>query len=216
MLNLIPIIIGYLLGAIPFGLLISRLFGIRDIRMVGSGNIGATNVWRMAGATPALLVFMADIGKGIAAVWLASAIASNSDITEYLKLASGLAAVLGHIFPIYLRFKGGKGVNTALGVMITLLPLETIVALMVFILTVAISRYISLGSILASMAFFVIIIVEKIILVKYIHPIYIPTSLLLMILIIFTHRSNIIRLLQGNENRFSFHSSKESRAGNND
>jgi acyl phosphate:glycerol-3-phosphate acyltransferase len=199
------ILIGYLIGSIPFGLLIARVFGVPDIRKVGSGNIGATNVWRVAGRFPGILVMIGDIGKGVAAVLVAAIILPPTDLTEYFKLASGLAAIMGHIFPLFLRFKGGKGVNTALGVMVTLLPVESIIALAIFILVVIISRYISLGSILASFSFFLVVLLEWALNLDYVHPIYVPVSFLLAVLIIMTHRANIKRLLNGSESRFQLH-----------
>jgi glycerol-3-phosphate acyltransferase PlsY len=205
MYHVAAILIGYLIGSIPFGLLIARVFGIPDIRKVGSGNIGATNVWRVAGRIPGILVMIGDVGKGVASVLVAAIILPPADLTEYFKLASGLAAILGHIFPLFLRFNGGKGVDTALGMMATLLPVETIIALAIFIIVVTISRYISLGSILASFSFFLVVLLEWVINLDYVHPIYIPVSFLLAVMIIMTHRGNIKRLLNGSESRFQLH-----------
>ncbi len=214
MLGILGIPIGYLLGSIPFGYLISKLFGVKDIRTIGSGNIGATNVWRAAGPLAGMLVLIGDVGKGIVAVIIASLLSPASDTAEYFKLLSGLAAIGGHIFPIFLNFKGGKGVNTALGIMLLLLPQETLLALAVFIIVVAISKYISLGSMIAGVAFFLILVVEYLAHLAYVHPIYLPTSFLLALLIIYTHRANIKRLLTGTENHFSLHSrSSEAKNG---
>nr|MBN2276319.1 glycerol-3-phosphate 1-O-acyltransferase PlsY [candidate division Zixibacteria bacterium] len=200
------IISGYLLGAIPFALIIARMFGIGDIRRVGSGNIGATNAWRAAGPAAGILVAVFDIGKGVLAVLLVSIYPDSSIPAEYLKLIAGMAAVVGHIFPIFLLFRGGKGVNTALGVMLTLLPIEALIALLVFILTVSLSRYISLGSILAAFAFFVAVVIAWSLKLADIPILYVLIAALLMLLIIFSHRSNIKRLLNGTENRFAIHS----------
>jgi glycerol-3-phosphate acyltransferase PlsY len=210
MTEMLAILLGYFLGSIPFGFLIPKLYGIKDIRKVGSGNIGATNVWRIAGPIPAILVLIGDVGKGVLAVTISSYLASGLVEIEYLKLASGFAAIMGHIIPIFLLFKGGKGVNTALGVMTSLLPIPALISLIVFIAVVMISRYISLGSIIAAIALVAIVVVEKIFLLRDIHPVYIPVSILLALLIIFTHRSNIGRLLAGTENRFQLHSKKSS------
>jgi len=198
--------IAYLLGAIPFGLFIPRLFGISDIRKQGSGNTGATNVYRIAGPIPAIIVLVGDIGKGVLAVVIASQLASGWIDAEYLKLTSGMSAVVGHMYPIYVRFKGGKGVNTALGVMLTLIPIQALIALVVFILTVSVSRFISLGSILASLALVAGVAVFSQANLQNIHPVYLPATAILSLLIIFAHRSNIRRLLKGNENKFSFSS----------
>jgi glycerol-3-phosphate acyltransferase PlsY len=201
-------LVGYLIGAIPFGYIIARIYGIRDIRLVGSGNVGAANVWRSAGPSAGILVLIFDIGKGVAAVLVASFMPATDTVIEYLKLTAGFAAVMGHVFPVYLSFRGGKGVNTALGVMITLLPVEALIALTAFIITVVVSRYISLGSVLASIAFFAVVLIRWLLDFSGTHTVYVPASFLLVVLIVLAHRSNIKRLLSGDENRFSFHSRK--------
>jgi glycerol-3-phosphate acyltransferase PlsY len=206
MYDLIAIVAGYLVGAIPFGYLIPRIFGAGDIRQVGSGNVGATNAYRAAGPVAGILVLIFDIGKGVAAVMLARLISNTNLPPEYLVLAVGMAAILGHIFTLFLSFKGGKGVNTALGVMIMILPLEVIAAIIIFIVTVSISKYISLGSILGAVTLFLAVLAETIFDIRKIPSAYLVTTLLLLILIIFAHRSNIKRIFDGRENRFSFHS----------
>jgi len=215
MYDLLAIVTGYLLGSIPFAFLTTRLFGVSDIRLVGSGNIGATNAWRAAGPIAGILVLILDVGKGIAAVFIASSMPESAISLEYLKLLAGIAAIIGHIFPIFMLFRGGKGVNTALGVMLTILPDEAIVALAVFVIAVVASRYISLGSILAAVVFFLITILEWILDLSDIPPVYVVVTFFLMILILVTHRSNIKRLLSGTENRFSFHSGKGSEVKSN-
>lgn len=204
MYEAVSILIAYLLGAVPFGLLIPKLFGIPDVRKVGSGNVGATNAWRAAGPVPGILVLICDIGKGIGAVLLVSSIPQISIEVEYLQLMSGLAAIIGHVFPVYLKFRGGKGVNTALGVMLTLLPIEALIGLTVFIITVSLSRYISLGSMLGATGFFAAVLIRWSLNLTDIHTVFVVTAFLLMVLILFAHRTNIKRLVQGNENRFSF------------
>ncbi len=204
MFEAISILIAYLLGSVPFGFLIPKMFGISDIRKFGSGNVGATNVWRAAGPIAGILVLVFDIGKGIGAVLIASGMPQISIEVEYLKLICGLAAIIGHIFPAYLKFRGGKGVNTALGVMLTLLPVEALVGLAAFVITVSLSRYISLGSMLGAVAFFAAVAVRWIFKLADIHAVYVVAALLMMVLIIFAHRTNIKRLVQGSENRFSF------------
>ena len=130
MLAVIAVLIAYLLGAIPFGMIVARLYGAGDIRTLGSGNIGATNVWRVAGAKAAVWVYLGDIAKGTAAVLVGRYVAQHFQptmlpIDTFLVLCA-LTAVLGHVFPVYLGFKGGKGVNTALGTMLVLLPMARI------------------------------------------------------------------------------------------
>ncbi|MEW5924591.1 MAG: glycerol-3-phosphate 1-O-acyltransferase PlsY [Candidatus Zixiibacteriota bacterium] len=199
---------GYVLGSIPFALIITRLFGVKDIRTVGSGNIGATNAWRAAGPAAGILVSVGDIGKGILAVLLALLMPESELGFANLELIAGIAAVLGHVFPVFLGFRGGKGVNTALGVMIMILPIETLIALAGFILTVAISRFISLGSVLAAIFLFLAVLASYIF---HFHPVpllYLIMAGLVMILIVITHRTNIARLLSGSENKFNFHSKR--------
>jgi len=215
MYDLLAITGGYILGSIPFALIISRLFGIRDIREVGSGNIGATNAWRAAGPAAGIMVTVGDIGKGVLAVFIASLMPESALGAANLKLIAGIAAVVGHVFPVFLLFRGGKGVNTALGVMIMILPIETLIALLGFILIVVISRYISLGSVLAAVIFFISVLTAYILKLEDIPVLYLIVSGILMLLIIITHRTNIKRLLSGRENRFSFHSRKNREGADN-
>ncbi len=205
MYDFLAILVAYLIGAVPFGFLIPKFFGVTDVRKVGSGNVGATNAYRAAGAVAGILVLVCDIGKGVAAVLLARLMPGTIIEIEYLLIAAGMAAILGHIFTIFLGFKGGKGVNTTLGVMITILPFETLIAMFVFIVTVSIKRYVSLGSMLAASTLFLLVGGEWFFHFREIHPSYPVMTFLLALLIIFVHRSNIKRLIDGNENRFSFH-----------
>src|SRR3989454_9377207 len=139
----------YLLGSIPFGLLLAKLFGGADVRKAGSGNIGATNVARVAGPLAGILTLAFDTGKGAAAVWLAGGVTNES---ATLMMIAAFAVLLGHCFPVWLKFKGGKGVATALGVFFFLCPLSAVSALLLFLLCVAYWRYVSLGSVAAAAA----------------------------------------------------------------
>lgn len=198
------LIIAFVLGGIPFGLLAGYIAGKGDIRKKGSGNIGATNVWRVAGPGAAIFVFAGDIGKGVAAVWL-SFLFFNAGwpiSSTAAALAFGVAAVLGHTFSPFLKFKGGKGVNTALGVFITLMPIETLIAVGVFILTVSIFRYISLGSISGALTLAILLWVERVAMQRAIDDLFLVAASLLALLILITHRQNIKRLMKGTENRF--------------
>jgi acyl phosphate:glycerol-3-phosphate acyltransferase len=210
LISWLPILIGYLLGGIPFGLVIARLWGIEDIRRHGSGNIGATNVWRIAGWKAGLLVFVFDIGKGVLAVLIAKLwtqhISNTALDTDVWLSLCGLSAILGHIFPIFLGFRGGKGVNTALGVMIMLLPLESGVAAVVFILMLLASRYVSLSSIIASLSFAGFTCYEKFADQKEISGFLVGLSVGIACVIIATHRKNISRMISGTENRIHFRS----------
>src|SRR3984893_16826146 len=138
----------YLIGSIPFALILSRRWGLADLRHVGSGNLGAANVMRASGVTAGVLVAVLDMTKGAASVWLAARMSDGAE----LPAAAGLAAILGHIYPVWLRFRGGKGVATACGVFSMLTPLAVPPALALLALTVWFTQYISLGSVLASVA----------------------------------------------------------------
>ncbi|MCP4705865.1 MAG: glycerol-3-phosphate 1-O-acyltransferase PlsY, partial [candidate division Zixibacteria bacterium] len=175
MYDILIILLAYLLGSIPFGLVIARLYGVSDIRSVGSGNIGATNVMRSVGKFPALLVTILDITKGTIPVIIAGVFGGQllGDI-EYLKLTAGLFAILGHVFPIFLMFKGGKGINTAFGVFITLLTVPTLIGVGVFILSVFISKFVSLGSILSSMSLSISVYILNTLNNSGYHPVYLP------------------------------------------
>lgn len=199
------IIIAFILGGIPFGLLVGYLFGHGDIRTQGSGNIGATNVWRIAGPGAAALVFIGDIGKGVAAVLLAGWMISTSwpvPITTAC-LIGGCAAVLGHMFSPFLGFRGGKGVNTALGVFVSLVPLETGIAFVVFLVVVFISRFISLGSIVAALVLASLMWVERLFHLREVADAYLIAGTIVAALIIVAHRQNIARLMKGTENKFA-------------
>ena len=139
----------YFLGSIPFGLFLAKLLGGSDVRKAGSGNIGAANVARVVGPLAGILTLLLDTAKGAAAVLLAARFTHESAV--WMMLAA-LAALVGHCFPVWLKFKGGKGVATALGVFLALCPLAALTALLLFALVVACWRYVSLGSISAAAA----------------------------------------------------------------
>jgi glycerol-3-phosphate acyltransferase PlsY len=196
--------VAYLLGSIPFGLILVRVVRGEDVRLSGSGNIGATNVARTGGAKLGVATLVLDALKGYAGVAFAIAI-SHREASIDAGLAAALAAlcaILGHVFPVWLKFRGGKGVATAVGAFLGLAPRAVLVVLAIFLIIVAISRYVSLGSIIASAAFPVLA-----------YFLYRGTStiadLLVMfaasLLIILKHKANIRRLLNGTENRLQFH-----------
>ncbi len=198
------LVIAFLLGGIPFGLIAGYVAGCGDIRRQGSGNIGATNVWRVAGPAAAVFVFAGDIGKGIVAVILTSAFtpATWPIPAATAALAGGFAAVLGHAFSPFLGFRGGKGVNTAFGVFLSLMPVETGIAFGVFLIVVLISRYISLGSIIGVLAFAAVLWIERYAMGKRVELVYVIAGTVLAGFIVMTHRQNIRRLWRGTENRF--------------
>jgi glycerol-3-phosphate acyltransferase PlsY len=202
-------VISYALGSIPFGYVLVRIFRGEDIRQTGSGNIGATNVARSGAKGLGIATLALDAIKGAFAVYLAALLAGSKynlcgdfivfpcALTLRLMSWAALLAVLGHVFPVWLRFKGGKGVATALGVFCVLFPKAILVALAIFILVVAVTRYVSLGSILGAVAFPV---------AAYFMQNTDWLSLLLAsgvsLIIIVKHHQNIARLLGGTEHRF--------------
>lgn len=214
MLNLIGIIItSYLLGSIPSALIVGKLFKKIDIRNYGSGNLGSTNAFRVLGIPLGILVQAMDISKGLIAVLVVSNFFyHNLPFTNYtpfdditvLKIIAGLSAVLGHTFSIFVNFKGGKGINTALGMLISLAPVDVGISVGFFILTVLSSGYVSLGSIVASFIFpWIMFIRENIFKVHILgYNTLIFFSIGVSVLLIYNHRENIKRLLYGNENRF--------------
>jgi glycerol-3-phosphate acyltransferase PlsY len=189
----------YLLGSIPFGLLLAKLFAGTDVRQVGSGNIGATNVARSAGPAAGVLTLVLDAGKGWLAVWIAGRWAHGA---AGLLAAAGLFALLGHCFPVWLRFKGGKGVATAAGVFAALCPAAMVAALIFFVLVVGFWRYVSLGSLAAAAA---IPLLVYLLWAPHFAPPETVTlgSLGIASLVIFQHRGNIARLARGEEPKFS-------------
>lgn len=195
----------YLLGSIPFGLLLARVFGGGDVRKAGSGNIGATNVTRVAGPLAGILTLIFDTAKGTAAVWLAAR-ATNDSATWMM--ISAFSVLLGHCYPVWLRFKGGKGVATALGVFLALSPLAAVSALLFFILCVVYWRFVSLGSVAAAAA--MPLLIYFLWAPGHAPPIVIDLGTLAIAgLVIFKHRGNLQRLVDGTEPRFSFGKKKE-------
>ncbi len=201
---LIIILSSYLLGSIPFGIIISRLWKGIDIREYGSKNPGATNVYRVIGPVPAVIVLLLDIGKGLLAVFLLSQIIFHQPATSQvnLKIIAGISVILGHSFPVFASFKGGKGVATGLGVLIALVPLEAALAFLLFLIIVSITRYVSLGSLVSALFILLALTFERYYLDKPVANELLVTILLLAIFIFYTHRLNIKRLLNGTENRF--------------
>lgn len=196
------IIASYLLGSIPFGLLIGKMKGI-DVRTVGSCNIGATNVSRTVGKNWGKLCFFLDLLKGFFPVFIASTIfAQNSELKSFVPLIAGAASMLGHMFSIYLKFKGGKGVATGGGIILGLAPITFLAAIICWAIIFLTSRYVSLASILAAASLPVFGIIFRLLGVE-----AIPYSSIVFFaavggIAIYRHKSNIKRLLDGTENRF--------------
>ena len=201
MLNLILYVIAsYLLGSIPFAIAVCYLFKGVDVRKHGSGNAGATNVYRVAGPFAAILAGLLDVAKGALPV-LAARAAFPGDL--WLQILCGLAAVVGHIFPVFVGFRGGKGINALLGMLLVLLPLEMLICLAIFGLTFALSRIVSIGSLIAGVSLSLIVVIEKYAIGKNVPFILVCTCLLVSLLVIFTHRANIKRLFSGQEDKLS-------------
>ena len=200
---LIPVV-AYLLGSIPFGLLLAKLFGGTDVRKEGSGNIGAANVVRVAGPLAGILTLLLDAAKGAAAVLLAGRYSHDSAMWMMI---AGLAALIGHCFPIWLKFKGGKGVATAAGVYLALSPLAFLGGLILFLLVVVFSRFVSLGSISAALAMPVLM---YFLWAPHHAPPPIVTfgALAVAMLIVYKHDANLQRLVAHTEPKFSFRKEK--------
>jgi glycerol-3-phosphate acyltransferase PlsY len=190
----------YLLGSIPFGLVVGKLFGGADVRTAGSGNIGATNVARLAGPLAGILTLLLDAAKGALAVVLAARL---SDQSSTWMMIAGLCALVGHCFPIWLGFHGGKGVATAAGVFLVLCPPAFLGSAILFVLVVLYWRYVSLGSMSAAAAMPLLIYFFW---APHHAPPYAVTfgSLAAALLIVYKHDANIQRLVQGDEPKFSF------------
>lgn len=194
------IIGGYLLGSIPFGLLAAKLKGV-DIRKHGSGNIGATNVWRVCGWKTGLPVFLLDVFKGVAAVWLARhcAVALQGD-PEWAGVVAAFACVMGHSYPVWLSFKGGKGAATSLGVFMGLMPVPSAAALVAWFFVLKMSGYVSLASMVAAVVLPGTAVGMQFTRWAYGWPVS-GFAILAGLLVILRHRSNIARLRAGTENR---------------
>ena len=203
---LISFVFAYLLGSIPTSYLMAKLVKGIDIRDYGSGNVGATNALRVLGTKIGIITLLIDIGKGFIAIQIGKLLIPEP-INLFL-IITGLFAIIGHIFTIFLKFKGGKGVATSTGVFIALSPLPVAIALVIFVITVWISKYVSLGSILAALVFFLVELIENL------KNGFADVELLIfiflvMIFIFIRHKSNIKRIIDGNENRISFRSRRD-------
>lgn len=192
-------IISYFIGSIPFGFLIAKMVKGIDIRQVGSGNPGATNVARVMGKPYGILVFILDMLKGFLPVFIFDQYLAGHEHPLFLILC-GVGVICGHAFPVFLSFKGGKAVATGCGVFLWLAPLPLMISVAVWLLTVSVSRYISLGSILSSIVLVICVLVLGN--GPFGHGLYLTLfSLFISVLLIVRHTSNIRRLLNGTENK---------------
>lgn len=200
---LLGAVVAYLIGAIPIGFLIARAFGIGDVRRHGSGTIGATNVLRTAGKTPAILTLLGDVVKGAVAVVAGGAVAAmgGADGAAVGAAGAAAAAVIGNCWSVFLGFRGGKGVATGLGAMLWLVPLAVVPSLVVFVVVVATTRFVSLGSLIATAGVPLVALVLS--LARGIYPLAsVAAAAVVALVIVIRHRENIARLRSGTENRF--------------
>lgn len=189
---LVPILVSYLLGSITFSYVVGKWFKGIDIRQHGSGNAGATNTLRVLGVVPAILVLVLDLLKGVLAVWIGKWLVPGD---LWVAVACGLIVVVGHNWPIFFRFKGGKGIATTVGVTLTLCFLPTLFAAIIAIITIAITRYVSLGSLFLAVSLPVFLWF-----MNYSMEI-LMASLAFTVFAIIRHKSNIVKLVHGQENK---------------
>jgi len=203
--TVLAVLLAYFLGSVPFGVILATLFGGTDVRKSGSGNIGATNVARVAGPLAGTLTLIFDIAKGAGAVLLAEKLSNGS--ARWMMIA-GIVALVGHCFPVWLKFKGGKGVATAAGVFLVLSPLACLAAVLLFLLVVIFWRYVSVGSVSAAAA--MPLLVYFLWAPRHAPPLALAVgAVAAALLIIYKHRGNLRRLLEGTEPKFSLSKNKE-------
>jgi len=211
----IIVILSYLVGSVPNSIIVSKMVRGIDIRQHGSGNAGGTNVMRVLGWRYGIFVIGLDAVKGVIAVLLIARLhygplpfnnVSPFDDFTLVQIIAGVAAVIGHIWTVFAEFKGGKGIATALGMLMMLITFEMLIAIGVFIIVVTISKYISLGSLVAALSIPLSLILRENVLHDHIngYNTILPFVIFLTLLVIFTHRKNLVRIFNGTENKFSF------------
>lgn len=201
---ILTLVVAYLFGSIPFGHIIVKVATGRDVRESGSGATGATNVMRTAGKSAGYMTFALDIMKGVAAVFVARTLSGVGIMeTPWIVAAAAFAAIVGHVFPVWLGFRAGKGVATGLGVFLVIAPLAALTSFVIFILVVVLTKYVSLGSIIGSLSMIPLIYLYN--------GLIWPSEYLLQMeagvaavagLIVFKHLENIKRLMAGTESKF--------------
>lgn len=209
----IILVLSYLIGSFPTAIIAGKILKNIDVRQHGSGNAGATNVFRILGWKAGVTVLLIDMFKGFLPVfWLAGMIHQSPEFLIYYQIIAAFAAIAGHIWTIFAGFKGGKGVGTSAGVFLGLAPLPLSIALLSFIIIVALTKYVSLGSLVAALVFLLVIIYQKFILLQNIPNILLYLGIAAVILIWGSHLANIKRLIAGNENKISFSGSEKNKA----
>jgi glycerol-3-phosphate acyltransferase PlsY len=196
MMPLLGLVVAYLIGGIPFGYLLVRLKTGEDVRSMGSGNIGATNVLRTSGRMVAVATLVLDIAKGFFAVWLMAWLTHDSAVWTSL---AALAVMAGHAYPVVLKFQGGKAVASFLGAFLYLTPIPLLATLVVFVIVVAVTRHISMGSIIAAAS-----LPLAAWLISHPPPSIVLASLIAGVFIVVRHRANIQRIRAGKEHVFRF------------
>lgn len=214
------IILSYLIGSIPTSIIISRAVKGIDIREHGSGNAGGTNVMRVLGWKHGLLVILLDALKGVIVVVFVARLfyygempfknATPFDDFTFVQFIAGVFAVIGHVWTVFAGFKGGKGIATAMGMLIMVATIDILIAMGVFTLVVLISRYVSLGSIIGAITVPLALIIRENVFNSHIqnYGTLLPFVIFLSVLVVYTHRKNLIRILSGKENKLSFSKKK--------
>jgi glycerol-3-phosphate acyltransferase PlsY len=190
-------VIGYLLGCIPTGVLVARIYGVRDIRKLGSGNSGTTNVLRNLGWLPSVLTLVGDCLKGYVACLIGKQLGGDAGM-----LTGGICAILGHDFPVFMHFRGGKGIATSLGLIIAINPWLALALLAVQVVAVGLTRYMSVASLITTVAFPILVIFTE--RGRENFPLFLVAACVASALSLFGHRGNIQRLVKGEENRLDF------------
>jgi glycerol-3-phosphate acyltransferase PlsY len=214
-LLLVIVILSYLVGSIPTGIIISRLVKGIDIREHGSGNMGGTNVFRVLGWKYGVLVLLLDAIKGVIAVVFIARLpievfpftnATPFDDFTLIQLIAGSAAMLGHVFTVFAGFKGGKGVATGIGILASVTTVDLLIGIGLFLIIVSISRYVSLGSMIGALSIPVTLMIRENVFGAHIQGYWtlLPFLIVISLFVVFTHRKNIERLIKGTENKISF------------
>ncbi|MCR4706695.1 MAG: glycerol-3-phosphate 1-O-acyltransferase PlsY [Clostridiales bacterium] len=190
----LSLIIGYLLGSLSFGIILSRVFGHMDIRTKGSGNAGATNMFRVMGKKYGLMTFALDLLKGLAGALLGKAIAGG----DLGGLIGGIGAVIGHNYPLFFGFRGGKGISTSFGALLGVYPMQVLGAFAAFLIVLAITKYVSAGSLAAAVTLpiFVLATTDR-------NPVCVAIIFCYSLLAIYRHRGNIVRLIHHEESKIT-------------
>ena len=198
------VLLSYIIGSVPTSIILSKFLKGIDIRDFGSGNAGGTNVLRTLGWGPGLVVIFVDVAKGwVAAYYIASLGYENGILSPMLvQIIAGVSAILGHVYTVFARFKGGKGVGTAAGMLLAIYPVALTFCLIVFLIVAFTSKYVSLASMLAAITLPVSLYLLELYAGSSTPPVQFYFALFVMLFILYTHRSNIRRLLKGEENRF--------------